>query len=55
MVTEGIVRSVNGKDVRVRADTLCVHGDQPHALAFAKRIRTELASAGVEVKSLAAS
>ena len=55
MVTEGIVRSVNGKDVRVRADTLCVHGDQPHALAFAKRIRTELGSAGVEVKSLAAS
>jgi 5-oxoprolinase (ATP-hydrolysing) subunit A len=55
MVTEGVVRSVNGKDVRVRADTLCVHGDQPHALAFAKRIRTELAGAGVEVKSLSAS
>jgi 5-oxoprolinase (ATP-hydrolysing) subunit A len=55
MVTEGVVRSVNGKDVRVRADTLCIHGDQPHALAFAKRIRTELASAGVEVKSLSAS
>jgi len=55
MVTEGIVRSLNGKDVRVRADTLCIHGDQPHALAFAKRIRSELASAGVEVKALAAS
>jgi UPF0271 protein len=54
MVTEGIVRSVNGKDVRVRADTLCIHGDQPHALAFAKRIRAELARAGVDVKALAA-
>ena len=54
MVTEGIVRSVSGLDVRVRADTLCIHGDQPHALAFAKRIRTELRNAGVEVKALAA-
>jgi len=54
MVTEGIVRSVNGNDVRVRADTLCIHGDQPHALAFAKRIRNDLAAAGVEVKALAA-
>jgi UPF0271 protein len=52
MVLEGTVRSVNGKDVRVRADTLCIHGDQPHALAFAKRIRAELARAGVDVKAL---
>lgn len=54
MVTEGIVRSVTGKDINVRADTLCVHGDQPHALAFAKRIRGELARAGVEAKGLSA-
>jgi len=53
MVTEGVVRSVSGKDVRVRADTLCIHGDQPHALAFAKRIRGDLTRAGVEVKALA--
>jgi UPF0271 protein len=52
MVTDGIVRSVNGKDVRVRADTLCIHGDQPNALAFAQRIRAEFGRAGVEVKAL---
>ncbi len=52
MVTEGVVRSVDGIDVRVRADTLCIHGDQPNALAFARRIRTELERAGVEVKAL---
>jgi 5-oxoprolinase (ATP-hydrolysing) subunit A len=46
------VRSVDGNDVRVRADTLCIHGDQPNALAFARRIRTELERAGVEVKAL---
>jgi 5-oxoprolinase (ATP-hydrolysing) subunit A len=52
MVTEGVVRSVDGSDVRVRADTLCIHGDQPNALAFARRIRKELERAGVEVKAL---
>jgi pyruvate carboxylase len=54
MVMDGIVRSVQGKDVPVRADTLCIHGDQPNALAFAKRIRNELERAGVAVKTLAA-
>ncbi len=52
MVFEGKVRSVSGKDVPVKADTLCIHGDQPGAVAFARRIRDELARAGVEVKAL---
>jgi UPF0271 protein len=54
MVTERVVRSVRGNDVPVRADTLCIHGDQPDALAFAERIRDELQRAGVAVKALAA-
>ena len=49
MVLEGMVRSVSGKDVPVKADTLCIHGDQPGAVAFARRIREELKAAGVEV------
>ena len=52
MVLEGVVRSVGGKDVPVKADTLCIHGDQPGAVAFARRIRDELAREGVEVKAL---
>ncbi len=52
MVLEGRVRSVNGVDVAVRADTLCVHGDQPGALDFARRIRAELAQAGVDVLAI---
>lgn len=54
MVLEGVVRSVSGKDVPVRADTLCVHGDQPGAVAFARRIRAELAAEGVKVAAIAA-
>ncbi len=54
MLLEGVVRSVSGKLVPVRADTLCIHGDQPGAVAFASRIRAELARAGVEFKALSA-
>jgi UPF0271 protein len=51
MVTEGVVRSMRGKDVPVQADTLCIHGDQPGALAFVRRIRAELANAGIGVRA----
>lgn len=43
----GTVRSVEGKIVSVRADTLCLHGDGRNAPAFARRIRQALAAAGV--------
>ena len=46
----GKVRSVDGKDVAVQADTLCIHGDQPNALVFASGIRQALEDAGIEVR-----
>lgn len=49
MVREGRVRSITGTDVAVRADTVCVHGDQPRALEFARRLREALAREGVTV------
>lgn len=51
MVDEGVVRSVGGVDVAVRPDTLCIHGDQPGAVTFARRIREALAQAGIEVRA----
>lgn len=39
MIEEGIVTSLSGKRVKVAADTLCLHGDQPGAVAFAKNLR----------------
>lgn len=39
----------DGSRVPVDADTLCVHGDRPDAAAFARRLRTALEAAGVEV------
>lgn len=51
MVLRGVVRAQNGVDVPVQADTLCIHGDQPGAAAFARGIREALEREGVEVRA----
>lgn len=52
MVQDRVVRSVNGRDVPVQADTLCIHGDQPNALVFAKGLREALLKAGIEIRKV---
>jgi len=52
MVREGEVETITGKVIQIRADSVCVHGDNEHALAFVKRIREALEAAGVEVAPL---
>jgi len=49
MVEEGKVQSNDGADVIVKADTLCIHGDEPGAVEFASKIRRMLADAGIRV------
>jgi 5-oxoprolinase (ATP-hydrolysing) subunit A len=49
MVLEQRVRAADGTDIPLPADTLCVHGDGPHAAALARGLRDGLQSAGVRV------
>jgi UPF0271 protein len=49
MVRDGEVASASGFRVRVRADTICVHGDTPGAAALARQIRHALEAAGILV------
>jgi UPF0271 protein len=42
MVTRRTVTSVNGKEVPLAADTVCIHSDGEHAVAFARELRTAL-------------
>jgi len=51
MVLEGKVAGRDGADLAIRADTVCIHGDQPQALAFARRLRAALEGAGVAVQA----
>ena len=50
MVREGKVRATDGTDVSIRADTVCLHGDGPDAVAFARQVSAALLAAGVELK-----
>ncbi len=50
MVQHGTLTAVDGSTVKVRADTLCIHGDQPGAPAFARAIRQALLDAGIDVR-----
>ncbi|HEX7118469.1 MAG TPA: 5-oxoprolinase subunit PxpA [Longimicrobiales bacterium] len=52
MVREGRVRSIEGEDVAVRADTVCIHGDSPHAAEFARRLREALDTRGIAVAAV---
>ena len=52
MLREGVVRSVDGKDVEVRAETICVHGDTPGAVEFARSLRESLEKEGVKIQAL---
>ena len=51
MVSDGLIRAIDGAELRLRADTVCVHGDTPDAFEFARQIRSHLASAGVNFRS----
>jgi UPF0271 protein len=53
MVRDGVVRSVNGRDVAITADTICVHGDGAHAVEFARELHAALRAAGVVVRPMA--
>jgi 5-oxoprolinase (ATP-hydrolysing) subunit A len=51
MLREGKVRSVEGDDVDVRVETICLHGDTPGAVEFARELRSRLESQGVRISA----
>ncbi|MDB4897697.1 MAG: LamB/YcsF family protein [Firmicutes bacterium] len=50
MVTEGRIIAIDGTEIAVAAETICVHGDTPGAVLLIQRIRERLAQAGVAVR-----
>ena len=49
MIKTGTLTAQDGTVVKVRADTLCIHGDQPGAVEFAKAIRVALQTEGIQI------
>ena len=54
LVREGTVPAVDGSPVAVRADSICVHGDSPGAVAMARAVRERLQDAGVAIRPFCA-
>jgi UPF0271 protein len=49
MVQDGAVISVTGKVIKMRTDTVCIHGDNPTAVEIARGVRQALDKAGIKV------
>lgn len=52
MVLKGKVKSIDGEEIGITADTICIHGDSQQAENFAKKIRKALEKAGVKIAAL---
>lgn len=52
MIKEQKVESINGKDISIQADSICVHGDGEKALLFVQKIKEELQRQGIQIAPL---
>ncbi|HCS61555.1 MAG TPA: LamB/YcsF family protein [Microbacterium sp.] len=51
---EGVIRAIDGSDVRVDAQSICVHGDSPGSVEMAAQTKRMLQAAGVTIAPFAA-
>ncbi len=52
MIAAQTVTATNGAKIPIKADTICIHGDAPHALEFARAINQTLNENGIRIKSV---
>lgn len=52
MIKEGTVTSINGNVIPIQADSICIHGEGPNAVTFAKQIHQRLIAEGIQIVSL---
>lgn len=51
MVQQGTVNTITGNTIPIMAETICIHSDGLHALAFAQHIQQALKQQGIETKA----
>ena len=52
MVEEQTIETIGGRRIPVRIDSVCVHGDNPAAVAMARLVRETLERAGWEIRPI---
>jgi len=50
VVVHQTIRSTDGQEISIQADTICIHGDGEHAVAFAQLIKQSLDQQGIAIK-----
>jgi len=53
MATDSAVRAIDGSILKIRAESICVHGDSPGAVAMAAAVKSALSGAGVSLAPFA--
>jgi UPF0271 protein len=53
MLITGRMLSVDGVEIAVSAQSICVHGDTPGAVDMALAVRNALAEAGIRIRAFA--
>lgn len=51
-IKEGKVESIDGKEIQLNVHTICVHGDTPHAVEIARKLRKSLENEGIAITKL---
>ncbi|MGE7368641.1 LamB/YcsF family protein [Neorhizobium sp. NPDC001467] len=54
MVKDGVIEAIDGTLTKVDAQSICVHGDSPGAVAMAKRLREKFEQSGLTIRSFTA-
>lgn len=52
IIKEGKVRATDGTDINMRADTVCVHGDTPQAVAFVQKLHSALQKNNIKLQKI---
>lgn len=52
MIKESKVTSINGKEIDLKADSICVHRDNVQALEFVKKIKENLEKEQIQICAL---
>jgi UPF0271 protein len=55
LAREGTLEAIDGSIIKIKAQSICVHGDSPGAVAIAQQIRKRFEAEGVDIRSFASS
>lgn len=53
LAREGTLEAIDGSTIRIEAQSICVHGDSPGAVAIAQEIRRRFEAEGITIRSFA--